>query len=77
VKEVIETARHVTGHAIPAEVGPRRPGDPAELVAGSDRIRQQLGWQPRHPELRDIVETAWKWHSQHPNGYQDEATDGP
>jgi len=71
VQEVIQTARDVTGHAIPAELGARRPGDPAELVAASERIRQQLGWQPQHPELRDIVETAWKWHSQHPNGYGD------
>jgi UDP-glucose 4-epimerase len=69
VKEVVEAARDVTGHAIPAEVGARRPGDPAELVAASDRIRQELGWQPQYPELRDIVETAWKWHSKHPNGY--------
>jgi UDP-glucose 4-epimerase len=69
VTEVIEAARDVTGHAIPAQVGPRRLGDPAELVAASDRIRQELGWQPRYPELRDIVETAWNWHSTHPNGY--------
>jgi UDP-glucose 4-epimerase len=71
VKEVIQAARDVTGHAIPAEVGARRPGDPAELVAASDRIREELDWQPQYPELRDIVETAWKWHSQHPSGYGD------
>lgn len=71
VKQVIEAARDVTGHAIPAELGARRPGDPAELVAASDRIRQELDWQPQYPELRDIVETAWKWHSHHPRGYGD------
>ena len=71
VKEVIQTARDVTGHAIPAEVGARRPGDPATLVASSDKIRQELGWQPQYSNLRDIIETAWKWHETHPNGYDD------
>lgn len=71
VREVIETARQVTGHPIPAVDGPRRPGDPAVLVAGSDRIRQELGWQPRYPDLWDIVQSAWNWHRTHPNGYQD------
>jgi UDP-glucose 4-epimerase len=71
VKEVIETAREVTGHLIPAEVGPRRPGDPAVLVAGSDKIRRELGWEPKYPDLRDIIESAWKWHQAHPDGYGD------
>ncbi|HEX6912188.1 MAG TPA: UDP-glucose 4-epimerase GalE [Longimicrobium sp.] len=71
VREVIETARAVTGHPIPAVVGPRRPGDPATLVAGSDRIRRELGWEPRHPDLRDIVGSAWAWHRAHPHGYGD------
>jgi UDP-glucose 4-epimerase len=71
VREVIETARAVTGHAIPVEVGPRRPGDPATLVAGSDRIRRELGWAPRFPELRAIIESAWAWHRAHPRGYAD------
>lgn len=71
VREVIETARRVTGHPIPAVDGPRRPGDPPELVAGSERIRRELGWQPRCPDLRDIVQSAWDWHSAHPNGYED------
>jgi UDP-glucose 4-epimerase len=70
VKEVIETCRAVTGHPIPAEVGPRRPGDPAVLVAASDRIRAELGWAPKH-DLRAIVESAWAWHQKHPNGYGD------
>lgn len=69
VREVIEMAREVTGHPIPAEVGPRRPGDPAVLIASSDRIRRELGWQPRYPGLRAIIETAWAWHRTHPDGY--------
>lgn len=73
VRQVIETAREVTGHPIPAVVGPRRPGDPATLVAGSDRIRRELGWEPRHPTLRDIVRSAWEWHRAHPHGYGDRA----
>jgi UDP-glucose 4-epimerase len=71
VREVIEVAREVTGHAIPAVVGPRRPGDPAVLVASSDRIRAELGWAPRYPELRAIVQSAWEWHRTHPHGYGD------
>ncbi len=69
VREVIETARQVTGHPIPAVEGPRRPGDPAALVASSDKIRHELGWQPRYPNLHDIVASAWAWHRTHPNGY--------
>ena len=69
VREVIETCRAVSGHKIPAVVGPRRPGDPAELVADARRANELLGWQPRYPELRTIVETAWRWHSRHPQGY--------
>jgi UDP-glucose 4-epimerase len=71
VREVLETARAVTGHPIPAVDGPRRPGDPPALVAGSDRIRHDLGWQPRYPDLRDIVESAWHWHRTHPHGYSE------
>ena len=70
VKEVIETCRQVTGHPIPAQVGPRRPGDPAALVAGSDKIRRELGWKPLYPDLRTIVEHAWQWQCAHPNGYR-------
>ncbi len=64
VREVIETARRVTGHPIPETVAARRPGDPAVLVADSSRIRRELGWQPRYEDLSAIVETAWKWHRQ-------------
>ena len=69
VKEVIDTARRITGHPIPARLGARRPGDPATLVAGSDTIRRELGWQPQYPELHAIIESAWRWHEAHPNGY--------
>ncbi|MGD2205523.1 MAG: UDP-glucose 4-epimerase GalE [Anaerolineae bacterium] len=71
VREVIETAREVTGQPIPAVDGPRRAGDPPTLVAGSELIRRELGWQPRHPSLRDIVQSAWDWHRRHPHGYVD------
>jgi UDP-glucose 4-epimerase len=71
VREVIELARAVTGHPIPADPCPRRPGDPARLVASSERLRRELGWEPRCPELRQIIETAWNWYRAHPEGYQD------
>jgi UDP-glucose 4-epimerase len=70
VKEVIETARQVTGHSIPAVVGPRRPGDPAVLIASSETINHELGWVPHYPNLRSIIETAWRWHLAHPHGYE-------
>ena len=71
VREVLEMAREVTGRPIPAVEGPRRPGDPAVLVASAERIRRELGWQPRYPDLRDIVASAWAWHRAHPDGYGD------
>lgn len=70
VKEVIEAARQITGLPIKAEVGPRRPGDPATLIAGSETIRRELGWQPRFASLESIIGTAWAWHQSHPKGYQ-------
>lgn len=69
VKEVIEAARAVTGHPIPVIEQPRRPGDAARLVAASDKIRRELGWTPRYPDLKDIIGSAWEWHQSHPNGY--------
>ncbi len=69
VQQVVDTCREVTGHPIPVAVSPRRPGDPACLVAGADQARQALGWQPRYPDLRTIVEHAWTWHRAHPHGY--------
>jgi len=71
VKEVVAICREVTGHPIPAEVGPRRPGDPATLIASSEKIRRELGWQPQYPDLRSIIQHAWKWHRIHPQGYAD------
>jgi UDP-glucose 4-epimerase len=62
VREVIESARRVTGHAIPAELHPRRPGDPAVLVASSENAIRDLGWKPRYTQLDDIIRTAWVWH---------------
>jgi UDP-glucose 4-epimerase len=71
VKQVIETARSVTGHPIPVVECPRRPGDAPRLVASSEKIRRELGWVPRHPELTDIISSAWDWHKSHPHGYQE------
>ena len=62
VREVIEAARRVTGHPIPVEECPRRAGDPAVLIASSEKISQELGWKPEYTRLDDIIETAWKWH---------------
>jgi UDP-glucose 4-epimerase len=62
VRDVIETARLVTGHSIPATTSDRRAGDPAVLIADSGKIRRELGWKPRYEELRTIIETAWMWH---------------
>lgn len=70
VREVIETAREVTDHPIPAVETPRRDGDPARLVASSEKIRRELGWQPQYPDLKDIVASAWEWHASHPHGYK-------
>jgi UDP-glucose 4-epimerase len=72
VREVIDTARRVTGHPIPTRELPRRPGDSARLVASSRRIKQELGWQPKHDDLHEIISSAWEWHRSHPNGYETE-----
>jgi UDP-glucose 4-epimerase len=69
VMEVLEMCRKVTGHPIPHVVGPRRAGDPATLIASSESIRRELGWQPRYADLESIVRSAWEWHQSHPNGY--------
>lgn len=69
VIDVIETARSVTGRDIPVHVGPRRPGDPARLVAAAEKAHRLLGWQPKQPDLKSIIESAWAWHQAHPNGY--------
>ena len=69
VREVIEAARKVTGHAIPAIEQPRRAGDSARLVASPERIKKELGWEPKNTNLQDILSSAWEWHTSHPNGY--------
>ena len=71
VREVIEAARAVSGHPIPAVEQPRRPGDSARLVASSRRIREELGWKPEHDNIHDILSSAWEWHQSHPHGYEE------
>lgn len=70
VNEVIEAARRVTGAPIPAVVSPRRAGDPAKLIASSEKARTVLGWKPQYTDIEEIIASAWKWHKSHPNGYQ-------
>lgn len=69
VREVIETARNATGHPIPATEVPRRAGDPARLVASGEKAKRVLGWEPKIKQLDEIIASAWKWHSTHPEGY--------
>lgn len=71
VREVIETARKVTGHPIPATETSRRAGDPARLVASSEKAKKILGWKPVHDSLEEIISSAWNWHKNHPNGYDE------
>ncbi len=70
-REILETARKVTNKEIPAEIAPRRGGDPDVLVASSAKAREVLGWKPQFDDISKIIETAWKWHTLHPEGYQD------
>ena len=74
VREVIETARRVTGQAIPALETPRRPGDPAVLVASAEKIKKELGWQPEYASLEAIVRSAWDWRRTHPAGYSSDSS---
>lgn len=71
VREVIETARKITGHPIPATESSRRAGDPARLVASSEKAKSVLGWKPVHDSLEEIIASAWNWHKNHPNGYDE------
>jgi len=71
VQQVIDTARAITGHPIPVQIMPRRAGDPAILVGSSNKIREELGWIPKYPNLKDIIMSAWKWHQLHVDGYKD------
>jgi UDP-glucose 4-epimerase len=75
VREVVEVARKITGHPVPVIESPRRAGDPAVLIASSEKIRRDLGWQPRFPDLETIVESAWQWHRVHPDGYSESLND--
>ncbi len=70
VKQIIETCREVTGHSIPTELAPRRPGDPPRLVASCRKAQAELGWQPEYPYIKTIVTHAWNWHRSHPHGYR-------
>lgn len=71
VREVIDVANEVTRRRIPTKVAPRRPGDPAVLIASSEKIKRELGWSPQFQDLRTIVESAWQWLQQHPEGYSE------
>jgi UDP-glucose 4-epimerase len=71
VREVIDAARKVTGAKIETVERPRRPGDPPRLIAASEKIERELGWQPRFQSLEAILESAWKWHQKFPHGYGD------
>lgn len=71
VREVIESCRKITGHKIPVVEKPRRPGDPARLVAASDKIQRELGWRPKFQNTDAIIRSAWRWHQRFPNGYGD------
>ena len=70
VREVIETARRVTGHPIPTQETPRRAGDPAQLIASSEKAKTVLGWKPQYADLETIISSAWRWHKSHPHGYE-------
>ena len=70
VKEMVEAAREVTGHEIPAKICERRAGDPAKLVAASNKAREELGWKPKHEDIKDMIASAWKWHKNNPNGFE-------
>ncbi len=77
VHEVIDVVRDVSGREFEVREAPRRPGDPPELVGSHGKVRRELGWEPRYPSLREIVETAWAWHSAHPEGFAGTAAPGP
>ena len=70
-REILEAARKVTGHPIPAQDAPRRPGDPATLIASSQKAMDVLGWKPRYTSVEDVIASAWRWHAAHPDGYGD------
>ena len=75
VRQIVETCREVTNCDIPEVMGPRRAGDPSELVANATMARSVLGWEPKYHMPKPIIETAWDWHRAHPNGYATSTTD--
>jgi UDP-glucose 4-epimerase len=74
ILEVIDAAERITGRKIPRKLGPRRPGDPAVLVASSEKLKRTLGWEATHSSLEEIIQSAWDWKQKHPRGYADEVT---
>jgi len=73
ILEVIEAAEKITGRKIPRKLGPRRPGDPAVLIASKDKLKNALGWEAKHSSLEEIIQSAWTWRQKHPRGYEDDA----
>jgi len=76
VREVVRVAEETTGKSIPVKEGPRRQGDPPVLIADSEKVQRELHWQPRYPDLHSIIETAWRWHRTHPDGYKERKDKG-
>jgi UDP-glucose 4-epimerase len=74
ILEVLDAAERVTGHKIPRKLSPRRPGDPAVLVASKDKLQRSLGWQAQHSSLEEIITSAWSWKQKHPHGYSEAAS---
>ena len=74
ILEVIDTAERITGRKIPRKMGPRRPGDPAVLVASKEKLKRALGWEASHSSLEEIIQSAWAWKQKHPRGYADAAS---
>jgi len=71
VKEILDAAKNATGREIPVKFGDRREGDPARLFANSDKVQRELGWKPLHTDVEEVIASAWRWHTTHPNGYED------
>jgi len=69
--QVVQVAEQITGHKVPHKLSPRRPGDPATLVASNEKLKRTLGWEPKHSSLEEIIQSAWDWRRNHPHGYPD------
>jgi UDP-glucose 4-epimerase len=70
VKEIISVVEEITGKKVPVKEGKRRPGDPPVLIASSEKIKEELGWKPKYPDIHSIISSAWRWHSSHPQGFK-------